>query len=512
MKIKVYTIDYNGREYCLPDATGLQWFAHYGPDGSGFGYLTWRVRRRVGFDYADLGYGFPVELRKGPWRCLFSGQITRITERSGAGDEIEVWALGWVHTASANTYNYVYADTRYTEWISDETPEGLFRPDRFDWDTNDRLYLKPRRGVHDTEDYTYLRYSFGFGEIAARITAHYEIELPTLFPARVEVRADDTVLWSTDVTSSGSLDLTTTETPTSFEIRLYLTEEGEVTAEDDTVYALFEDVVVWSVNLSVLDAKVIADDVLAQRLVAHGLSADTRRVYSPGRALLPAYFDTDKTCAEVLTWLCQFGDMHSQPLAWGVTFDTTRRLFLENVSEQVRYIVNHKTANLERGGDWSESAQAVYGVYTDDSGQMRRTADIADAALIEHFGGHYRRQAVSLEVTRPEQAMTALEMWLREHGRPQLSGSFIVTGNVMTPDKRRVAFDEVQPGGQVQISEWYAVEATLTQQNFQERVTTFPLVGVRVDYDAGTVELIPAETSDAFARYMAVITQLVEQY
>jgi hypothetical protein len=39
-------------------------------------------------------------------------------------------------------------------------------------------------------------------------------------------------------------------------------------------------------------------------------------------------------------------------------------------------------------------------------------------------------------------------------------------------------------------------------------VTTFPLAGVRVSEDDRTAELIPRATSDAFARQMAVITEL----
>ncbi|MBN2006474.1 MAG: hypothetical protein JXA21_24190 [Anaerolineae bacterium] len=48
----------------------------------------------------------------------------------------------------------------------------------------------------------------------------------------------------------------------------------------------------------------------------------------------------------------------------------------------------------------------------------------------------------------------------------------------------------------------------MAQQDFRQNVTTLPLVGVKVDYDAGTVELVPGETSDTFARYIVRIAQL----
>ena len=84
-----------------------------------------------------------------------------------------------------------------------------------------------------------------------------------------------------------------------------------------------------------------------------------------------------------------------------------------------------------------------------------------------------------------------------------------VRGNVYKPDGRAVPFDEVLPtGGLVQIQEWRALEATLSAKDYRDRKTTFPLAGVRVDEDNGTVELIPRTMSDAFARQMALIEQL----
>ena len=510
MDVSLYTtVPSTGQEYRINDAFGLQWFSHYGADGAGFGYLTWRVKRRVGFDYHDLGYGYTVVLYKGPFRCLFDGVLTRIHERSSStGDELEIWALGMIHVAGADTYNWVYADTRYTEWRGDETPDAPFHPERFDVDTNERLYLKPRRGDHEDGNYTYLRYNFDFGEAAARFVADYDVAMPALFPARVEVLADSTVLWSVTATGSGSVDLAVTGTPTTFEVRLYVTADGEVTAEDDTVYALFENVVVYSENLSLLDGKTIADDIAA-RLVAHGLSADTRSIQSPGLALIPAAFDTDLTCTDILNWVAQFGDEDGNPLAWGVTFDAMRRLFLETENTNVRYVVGRQAVSLERGGDLSESAQVVYGIYTDENGQLQRTTDVEDATMREQLSGYYRRQGIQLEVTSADQAAAALSVWLQENSSPLLSGSFVVADGVTTPDGRQVPFDELVPGGYVQVAEWNAIEATLEEQSFQDRAVTFPLVGVQVDYDAGTCELIPSETSDAFTRYIATVTQLM---
>lgn len=499
----------------MRDDYGRQWFAHYGADGSGFGYLTFKLRRRIGVDYPDIGYGYPVVMRKGPFRVLFSGQIVRIFERTGSqGGEIEVWALGWVHTATADAHNYIYCDTRLSLWTSSEEPTGSFQPARFDWDTNERLYLKPRRGVDfDADDYTYLRYTFQFGEVATRFVADYDVAFPDSWPGKLEVRdSGGSVLWSAIATGTGSIDVTTSGSPTYFEVRFYTTAAGENTAEDDTVYGELTNVKVYSLNVSTLDANPIADDIVELLSDAgHGLSDDTRKIESPGLALEPAAFDTDMTPAQILTWCCQFGNSDGDPLAWGVTMDDRKRLFLETPDlTTIKYIVKPSRATLERGGDWGESAQKAYGVYTDDQGRVQRTSDRTGQAVIDKLGGYYRRVPIQISgMTDETGVLNAVDLWLDENSDPKVSGSFAVQGGVWAPSGRFVPFDEIVPGGLVQVQEWRAREATLSGNDYRDNVTTFPLAGVRVDEDARTVELIPRETSDAFARQMAIISELI---
>jgi hypothetical protein len=508
----------SNREYRLSDDYGRQWFSAYAPgEASGFGYLTWKCRRRVGHDYPDLGHGFPVVMRKGPFRVLFSGQIVRITETSGSGgDEIEIWALGWVHVAKADTYNHIYCDTRWAQWVSSEIPSGSFRPDRFDWDTNNRLYFKPRRGVdYDENDYTRLRYTFQFGEVATRFVASYDIALPGSWPGKLEVRdSGGNVLWSKAVTEEGTIDVTTSGSPTYFEVRFYCTDAGENTAEDDTVYGKLTGVKVFSVNVSTLDAKVIADDIVDLLSVeGHGLSSDTTKVESPGRVLEPCFFDTDMSLTDVMNHVCQFGDSNDVPLVWGVMMDDTRRLFLEPMDlTNVPYVISPHRAELSRGGDWSESIQKAYGIYTDSEGNVSRTVDMVSQDVIDDLGGYYRRQGVQISGTASGAfALEAVGFWLCEHDEPITSGRFTVKGGVRKPDGRFVPFDEVQPGGLMQVEEWRAHEATLTPNDYRDNVTTHPLSGVKVDEDALQVELIPRFTDNLFERYMAVISKLRQE-
>jgi hypothetical protein len=323
--------------------------------------------------------------------------------------------------------------------------------------------------------------------------------------------SDDNVLWLATATASGSISITTSGSPSYFEVRFYCTEAGENTAEDDSVYGKLTDVRVYSLNVSTLDAEVIAQDIVDLLSAAgHGLSNSVAALELPGRALEPAAFDTDMTPADVLSWCAKFGDADGNPLAWGVTFDDYRRLFLETMDlTTVRYTIKPGWATLERGGDWGESAQKAYGIYTDDQGEDQRTDDVERDDVIADLGGYYRRVALHVDgATKAEQVLEAVGLWLDENEKPAVSGSFAVKGGVWKPSGLFVPFDEILPGGLVQVREWRAREASLTANDYRDKATTFMLAGVTVDEEARTAELIPRTTSDTFARHMAIIAEL----
>ena len=505
----------SSREFRLSDARRKQWFSHYGEDGSGFGYLSFILPRQTGYDHKDIGYGFEVWLWKG-LTCLFHGQIVRITEQTGEdGDGIEVWVLGWVHVTEANRYNYVYCDTRVGEWESETESDGSFKPDLFDWyaDEDEGLTLTVRENADlAANDYLYVKYEFEFGEVAARLVCDYDVAMPVAYPGKVEIRdGDGNVLWSVTASETGSLDLTTSGSPTSLEIRFYVTAAGTSTANIDSLYATFSNLKVYSVNVTTLDAEVVAED-LVDLLDDQGLSSSKSQISSPGLALEPAVFEGDPTPAQILTWCCKFGDSSGQPLAWGVTFDDTKRLFLETMDlDNVRYWVKARPRRMgiERSGDWGESAQKAYAVYTNAGGTVVRTSDEVRQTVIDRFGGYFRRVGISLEGNlSAAQAANALDLWLDENEYPAISGSFMVFGGVNTPSGRFVPFDELTPGGLVQVREWRAREAAFQANDYRDNATTFLLAGAKVDEDQQSVELIPRQTSDAFARHMAIISEL----
>jgi len=495
----------------------LRWSNHYGAEGSGFGYLMFSLDRKLGHDYPDINFGYRVILRKYLSTILFDGQIRKITENQADRDKIEITALGWNVLFEDDVYNAVYSDTRLNRWEGSEEPSGSFRPDAFDYDLQDRIRLKPRRGMDYTaNDYTHVRYTMPTGEAVKRFRASWKLELPYSWPGKLEVlTSTGEVLLSETATGSGTLDKLTTGDPSYVEIRFYCTANGENTATGDTVYGELTDVEVLGAEDEVVDGSVVAADLVAVLASSvHGLSSDTSKLKPPNRALSPAVFESDQTPAEIMRWLCQFGDNQGRPLAWGVEMNDLRRAFLETQDlTTIRYVVR-RSAPIQGQvtGDWTQSHQRMYAVYTDTEGQEQRTADAYNQEAIDELGGYYRRTALRVDgATDETQALYAVALALAEKGKPVVSSSFKARGHIYDANLKRLPVDEIKAGGLTRVREFRAREATLSTNDFRDSHTTFMLVGAEIDADRQEARLIPAGDRGTFERYMARLAAMREE-
>ena len=240
-----------GQEYRLKDAVGIEWFSSYGAEGSGFGYLTFDLYRKTGQDYPDIGQGYTIHVTKGPWKTVFHGQITKISDNVGDRDNLSVGALGWIHLLGNDTYNRVYCDTRLSAWVTDEEPSGNFRPDLFEWSSSENaIRIMPRTNAeYEGTEYTSLRYVFLFGETLKRIKFDYDISIPSdwklagggLLLAIVD--SEEEVLWSEVYDSTGTIDLAVDSGATWVELQLYFTAAGQHTRETEDVYGELSDMI-----------------------------------------------------------------------------------------------------------------------------------------------------------------------------------------------------------------------------------------------------------------------------
>lgn len=506
------TYDFNERLYRHPDAFGRQWSSYYGAGGGGFGYLIWNEPRNVGRDYPDIGFGYEVKLRKGLAKILFHGIIAKIEEAQGRGrsDGITITALGFGSLFEADTFNKVYADARPARWAGSEEGSGSFKPKSFDTrqSTSDGLYLKPRNATFAADDYTYLRYTFPFGETVQRIEFDYDLALPDSWPGKLEIRDSNGALWSSETTGTGSQTLVASSDATYFEVRFYVTVAGRNAAESDTVYAKLTNVEVRSENQPQIDAAIVMEDLVDFLATYHGLNDSAARIASTGQAL-PATvaFEDDWTPKQIMEWCASFGGRDSSLLAWGVELNDEKRAYLELQDlTTVKYVVRRRSGlEAQVQADWVQSNQKLYGVYQDADGQTQRTADVEDEQVIEtKLGDQYRRGAYNLDGNMDDDAaLGVVNMALSEGSLPKVTTSFSVSDQVYTATGKALAIDEVQAGGIVMVDDLRAREAMLVRDDYRTQWSSFQLVGVEIDEEQNSARLIPAGDRRSFEQFLA---------
>jgi hypothetical protein len=503
---------------------GLAWSTYYGPEGSGYGALTVRLPREVGFDYNDLGLGFDVRVRYGLETVLFHGQVRQVTENVVGGvSSISVTALGWGVVAGDDRLNWVFCDTRYGQWTVEPEMAGSYRPDRCSADQSDRLRLTLRSNqFYDQNDYGAIRYTLPAGQVLARVSADWELNVPTNWAGtttlRVRTSAGENLL-SQAADGSGSFDVNiAVGAPTWVEVQLLFT------AAAGTNFAMGEDEddIVWgeisSVKVYAEDTDDVTGDLIFAKLVEiasqseHGLSDSLADVEAPDLALEPAVFDADWSLEKVAQWVTQFGDGEGNELAWGVRLDDQKIIFLEAIDKvTVGYSVRKSDqARAETAGDWQQSWQQRYAVYRDADGVVQRTADVEDEVTMEALGGYARRGDLQVSVTTdPNVVGNLLDLAIAEEGPMRTKSSVEVCGFVQSGGNGDIFCELMQAGKMVRVEDFRAREAALTSVfDLSDTYTTGLATVVEVDATRHTARVVLGTESDTLARYLAILGQL----
>jgi hypothetical protein len=522
----LFTVDTFDIQHNIVDYESVTYSNHYSEEGSGFGFLTFTLHRLYGRNYEDIGFGYGIELHKGLKKPLFKGIITKIEEATN--NEIVISAVGLNTLTSFDILNFVLADNRVNRWTTACNPRGSYRPDKFDHSLSwvivlnegqpdeeevpyDGIQITPRRGVDYTEDdYYYIRYRFEFGETAKRLTGTYQLALPNNWPGKVEIfDADENVIWSSDVSGNGSLDLDldASYSGTFVEIRFTVTVSGLNTAEDETVYFRLWDVLVLSTD-ETLDAAIVLTHIAEHMYDNYDFSNDYSLIDTIGFEIPQAAYDADEELNKIANNACSFGDSNAKPLAWGVAFDDTLRMFLQKQDlTTIRYLLA-LPEDTRISGDIAESFQKAYGVYTDVYGQTQRTDEVTNDTVIDKIG-LYRKQTIKLdkEMTTA-QAGQAVQLALNENSEPKIRTSFRVGDLTTTPFYGIIPIDELRSGGLVQVPDLRAQESS-TNDDDRKGYHTFMLKKVEISLDEQTATLTPADDLDTFETYMETLRRLV---
>lgn len=326
--------------------------------------------------------------------------------------------------------------------------------------------------------------------------------------------SDDVLVWPATDAREGAIphDRTTVNeltagAPTGFKIRATCLVSGTFA---ETTFAQLSELRVYSTEDDVT-AEMLAKYTLGILSAAgHDWDTDEDDIEAITKVLEPMVFETSSP-KEALSWAASFEDGSDNLVAWGIRLDDRKRFYLETQDlDTINYVVR-RTAPMEAsmGGDIQETAQQVRAIYTDKLGEQQFTAWQIDTDA--YFAGHYRRKSIRLDsVDDDDEATTLATQFLDESKDAKRSARYVVhDGAVFTQAGARVPIDEVKAlGSLIMIEDWRAVESGASSTDLRNTWAIEQIIGVEVDYDAGTASMIPASARSSFASYMSEIARI----
>lgn len=304
-----------------------------------------------------------------------------------------------------------------------------------------------------------------------------------------------------------AIDVATIGAPTGFEIRAYCLVAGKF---NETTFAQLSNVRAYSTTADIT-AEMLSEYVVGLLSVTgHGWNSDTYDIAAIRKNLEPMVFEFS-TPKEALAWACSYGDRYGRRVAWGIRLDDHIRFYLEiQDTSTVDYIVRRSgPAQISMGGDIQESAQYVRGVYVDKMGEQQVTDWQYDEDA--YFEERYRRRSIRLEnVDSGSEADSLITQYLKEKKYQKQSARYMVNDeSVFTVSGMPVPIDELKATGKlIRIEDWRSVEAGRSASDLRNTWTTEQIVGVEIDYDAGTASLIPASAKSTFESYLAELARI----
>ena len=209
----------------LYDANGIQYrpgyrnlkFAKTAFGGEDL-WMTFVLDRTSALDYPDIAYGNDVVYRR-RLTPIFVGEMRQIEQDL---ETITVKALGsWIHLDD-NSYGgqgKLWCDTRWGKWKEcNQLDNAVFTPERYQMDTNNRIYIAPRKNERFSAFYTgAFKYLCPYDKIK-RITFNYDFVDPDNWAFQLWSMELDRSAWANEwslvATGAGAADITlATERP-----------------------------------------------------------------------------------------------------------------------------------------------------------------------------------------------------------------------------------------------------------------------------------------------------------
>lgn len=400
----------------------------------------------------SLAAQFRVADRQGlPWVCVSDGgppiYVGRLEDVTIAGEGLRLGAFGAWRALSDTPYTALWSDTSVAEWVVlKNTDFSIAYEDRFNFDTNNRISISPKRGI------TYGNSPVILGTIAYQVPSassqlitnvafHYAANLPAGWDVGLVVCDDvnntgTSTVWSVTATGSG---LVSVSGFTKAVIRFYMyynAANAVYGADDGTHYLRITNLRVTT-QAAPVGADAIARDLVsaATTLNSGVLSAVTGRIQAPGLDLFHQVYQ-DADMGAVLDQLAALGDTSQRQ--WRAWVGADRVLVLEpwGASGRTWYV---DVTDLQVQRTLETLANSVYAVYQDASNRTLRTAVSANAQSVSRYG-LTRRQALQATTTSATEAAYERDTQL--------------AGTLAPPARAGISFDRIFTAGGARVPLW----------------------------------------------------------
>lgn len=337
-----------------------------------------------------------------------------------------------------------------------------------------------------------------------KIYAAYSIEI---------VDSNDTTVWPTDWREGAvpqnrtAINELTAASPTSFSLKFkgYLGGSGA-----DTSFAQMSNLRVYSTEDDITVSMLAENAVSVLSGAGHGLNSSTDDIEAITHIIEPMVHEFVRF-NEALAQACSYGDDSFNPLAWGIKLDDTKTLYLETQDQATVDYRVRRTApvDMSMAGDIQPSAQKVRAAYADKLGRIVVTDWIEDTDA--RFSGHYRVFTLRLSnIDTATEADSLVQKYLDENKKAKRQARYSAKdGSMFLETGAPVPFDEIQATGRmIEIEDWRAVETGVAGTDLGSSWAIEQLVGVEIDIDANTANLIPGSAKATFERYMAELARM----
>ena len=363
-------------------------------------------------DWASLsllnGPLYVVATRAG--RRRWAGRMAAPELEAGPdGSQITIRAYGLWEALNDLRYTALWSDTSVEGWEPAAASLGGILnntiPDRWEIDTNNRLYIAPKKGeLFGATAYAgatavgalyYLRPSQSLRSIEY-LSFTFDVTVPSADWKADMIRLNDdltyagSVVWTQTGSGAGGYSGAITGCG-GLALRLFYTAANAAFAgESGTAYVLITDIRVRGDNTTSVYADAVAADIAADydALNPGVLASATPVATNPGYDLTDLLFE-DEEATTVINTVARRGDGAGTIYVAGVNADAYLYLHPVGTNGRTWYV---DVADVRIGADREEVANQIYATYEDAGRRTLRTAVATDATSVARYG--YTRQGV----------------------------------------------------------------------------------------------------------------------